>query len=246
MSFKNFREDVERGVVQSTTDSLKDLLSNIHVRDVNPKRRGIEVFDFVKTHGSVQIGELCGTNLMAAHVKALLNSCYLRMLDTSVDIKFGGNKHSLEAKRQLALVFDSVPKVLELHENVEKIRNQGEEGAMEIWVRIYNALMIRKTLDVATPATLKHMGMDSDSAEEKIAIHGTLVKVYAKRLGNFGVESEIAERWVDRFNRSFNKQILAPFMLNNKLIDKEDHYEIIEGPTLKAKLRDALIEMADY
>ena len=226
------------------TDNLRSLISSIDIRRDNPKGHAQGVMRFLNTHGASQLDDLSHRELFALHVKALVNDARVDIHSEEIMRKYGNDFGSKEREDATFKHLKSVKEILDLYEKIEKFSNEGNT-ALDLWIKMNSALTLKFYLEGTEISALEYMGMEEEETLlEKHDAQHQLIKVYAERMNQFGNTSEIAQTWLDRFNRKLYEEMCLPYMLNTKAIASPEQFEEYQRPHLSTMLKVVLLDIA--
>lgn len=224
--------------VYSTVMPVKELLAGVQIRQTNSKRLAVEVLDSINMYGSSQLEELAKVDLLALHIKTKREEAFgdIQWDMIKEKYKFG----SREQEDELFKLYRKVPLIQELYDKIERMT--AEQNAINSWIKTEAAIFAWSEVISMDHSVLEYIGIEIERAKKMKKIHEELIKVYGQRLGTLGVEAEIAGIWLNNFDREFYKKIKLPFLLEMKIIQREEEYEH-PYPHLNQMLKGVLLEI---
>lgn len=243
MTYKNNREK-RHEQPEIAKESLSEIISDLDIRRAHPKRIAIEVFNFTNTHDKSQLEALQATSIFARHIKAKLWDISLDLQAEEMEIKYG-KVMSQKKEDELIRICKIMPILLSYYENVQKYASVND-NALVAWIQLESALSLKTHFGLNESYVFELGGLETEEIEQKKAMQNGLIKSYAERIGRLrSDESEIAHRWIDRFDRRLQRELILPFMLKKKIIESVDNYSEYEVFPLNLRLREALLEIEE-
>ncbi|MDE1869635.1 MAG: hypothetical protein KGH71_01450 [Candidatus Micrarchaeota archaeon] len=227
-----------------STDNLRSLIVPLDIRRDNPKTRAQVIMNFLDTHGASQLEELSHRELFALHVKTLVNDARVDVHSEEIMRKYRDDFSSREREDATFMHLKSVKGILDLYEKIEKFSSIGNT-ALDLWIRMNSALTLSFYLERTEMSALEYMGLEeAETIFEKQDAQYRLIEDYSNRIAEFGESGEIAQTWLDRFNRKVYERMCLPYMLDTKAITSPEQFEEYQRPHLSAMLKNVLLQIA--